>query len=103
VNVIADFADTVPALGDRYRVEARIVVWEGANVLKLPGSALFRTGDGWSVFVVEGGRARRRDVTVGHRSGFETEIVSGIAEGQVVIRDPTDRIADGVRVAVRKP
>ncbi len=103
VNVIADFADAVVPLGDRYRVDVRIVVWEGAHVLKLPGSALFRSGEGWSVFVMERGRARRRDVRVGHRTAFETEILSGIGEGEVVIRDPTDRIAEGVRVAVRKP
>jgi HlyD family secretion protein len=52
---------------------------------------------------MERGRARRRDVAVGHRTAFETEILSGIGEGEVVIRDPTDRIAEGVRVAVRKP
>jgi HlyD family secretion protein len=103
VNVIADFADSDVPLGDRYRVEVRIVVWEGANVLKVPGSALFRSGDGWSVFVVEGGSARRRDAQVGHRTAFEAEILSGIVEGEVVIRDPTDRIAGGVRVTVRKP
>jgi HlyD family secretion protein len=103
VNVIVDFADRTVPLGDRYRVEVRIVVWDGAKVLKLPGSALFRNGEGWSVFVVEGGRARRRDVTIGHHNPFETEIVTGMREGEVVIRHPTDRISDGVRVAVKKP
>jgi HlyD family secretion protein len=102
VNVIADFADPTVPLGDRYRVEVRIVVWDGASVLKLPGSALFRSGEGWSVFVVEGGRARRREVTVGHHNSFETEILTGVQEGDVVIRHPTDRIGDGVRVAVKK-
>jgi HlyD family secretion protein len=102
VNVIADFVDSVVPLGDRYRVEVRIVVWEGGDVLKLPGSALFRTGDGWSVFTVERGRARRRDVTIGHRNPFETEIVAGVREGEVVIRHPTDRITDGARVALKK-
>jgi HlyD family secretion protein len=93
----------VVPLDDHYRVDVRFVVLEGANVLKLPGSALFRSGEGWSVFVVEGGRAQRRDVQVGHRTAFETELLSGIGEGEVVIRDLTDRIAEGVRVAVRKP
>jgi HlyD family secretion protein len=99
VNVIIDFLNPPPSLGDRYRVEVKIVVWESARVLRVPGSALFRHGESWSVFVVEHGRARRRDVTVGHRNPSETEVLTGIGEGDVVIGHPTDRIADGVRVA----
>lgn len=99
VNVIGDFVDPPGDIGDRYRVEVRIVVWESRDVLQLPTSALFRHGDGWSVFVVEQGRARQRDVRVDHRSTFETEIVRGLSEGDVVIRNPSDRIADGLRVA----
>lgn len=100
VNVIGDFVDLPGAIGDRYRVEVRIVVWEGRDVLQVPTSALFRHGDGWSVFVIEQGRARQRDVRVDHRGTFETEIVQGLNEGDVVVRNPSDRIADGLRVAV---
>lgn len=98
VNVIGDFVDPPGALGDRYRVEVRIVVWEGSSALQVPASALFRHGDGWSVFVVERERARQRDVQVGHRTAFEAEIVHGLEDGEVVVRHPTDRIAEGVRV-----
>ncbi len=98
VNVIGDFVDPPGALGDRYRVEVRIVVWEGSGVLQVPASALFRRGDGWSVFVVEGERARQRDVQVGHRTAFDAEIVHGLKDGEVVVRHPSDRIAEGVRV-----
>ncbi len=98
VNVIADLVEPEPTLGDGYRVEARIVVWEGEAVLQLPTSALFRRGGQWNVFVVEGGVARRREVRAGHQGRFETEIVEGLAEGEAVILHPSDRVADGVRV-----
>lgn len=98
VNVIGDFVEPPDSLGDRYHVEVRIVIWEAKNVLTVPASALFRHGDGWSVFVVEQGRARQRDVQVGHRTSFEAEIAEGLAEGSVVIRNPSDRIAEGIRV-----
>lgn len=98
VTVVGDFLDRPGPLGDRYRVEVRIVIWESKNVLTVPASALFRHGDGWSVFVVEQGRARQRDVQVGHRTPFDVEIVRGLAEGALVIRNPSDRIAEGVRV-----
>ena len=51
VNVIADFVDPPWPLGDDYRVEARIVIWEGRNILKIPASSLFRSGTEWAVFV----------------------------------------------------
>jgi HlyD family secretion protein len=48
--------------------------------------------------VVEDGRAVLRDVEVGRTNGRETEIVSGVAEGERVVVYPGDKIADGVRV-----
>lgn len=101
VNVIGEFCDTTGRLGDRYRIEARVVLWESERVLGVPPSALFRDGDAWSVFVVEDGRARRRQVTVGHESATVSEILAGLKEGDLVIRHPTDRVADGVRVRPR--
>lgn len=101
VNVIGDLLDRPPGLGDRYRVEIRIVIWTADSVLTIPASALFPHGDGWRLFVVEGGRARSRDVTVGHRTSRDAEILGGVIEGEVVIRYPSDRVSDGVRVAAR--
>jgi len=98
VNVIADLAEPNPALGDGYRFEARIVVWEGPDVLQVPASALFRQAGAWSVFVVDGTRARRRDVTIGQRGGFAAEIREGLSPGETVVLYPSDRLADGVRI-----
>jgi len=101
VNVIGDFAEDPAPLGDRYRIEASVVVWHGDDVLQVPWSALFRADQEWAAFVVEGGRARLRTVEAGHRGALTTEIVSGLDAGQRVIRHPTDRIADGVRVRTK--
>ncbi|HEX9611761.1 MAG TPA: efflux RND transporter periplasmic adaptor subunit [Gemmatimonadales bacterium] len=98
VNVIGDLMNATAALGDRYRVEIRIVVWEASDVLKVPVSALFRSGDAWAVFVIEDGRARLRPVDLGHRNAFEAEIAGGLVEGAVVIRHPSDRVSEGTRV-----
>ena len=98
VNVIGDFVDPPGALGDRYRVDVRIVVWEAPSVLQVPGSALVRAGEGWAAFAVVEGRARLRPVTVGHRTPFVAEVLQGLAANDLVIRYPGDRIADGVRI-----
>ena len=104
VNVIGDLVDPPgrrPSLGDAFRVEARIVVWEGEDVLKVPTSALFREQDQWAVFVEDNGSARLQIIEVGHQNGMESEVVSGLAEGQRVILHPGDAIEDGIQIVER--
>ena len=98
VNIISDFVDPPGPLSDGYRVEGRIVIWESKGVLKVPASSLFRVGSAWSLFVVEGGRARRHEVEIGHRNALEAEILKGIDAGAEVIRHPSNEIEDGNRV-----
>jgi HlyD family secretion protein len=98
VNVVGDFLGAPARLGDRYRLEVRLVLWERDSVLKVPASALYRRGEQWALFVVEGGLAQERVVTVGHESSTEAEITAGVARGERIIRHPTDRIRDGTRV-----
>ena len=101
VLVIADIRSAPEAwqrLGDGYRVEAKFVVWERADALTVPASALFRRDDGWAVFLVEHDRARLRAVKLGPGSGLLTEVVEGLSAGDVVIVHPDDAIDDGVRV-----
>jgi HlyD family secretion protein len=105
VNVVMDFEGPPEArrpLGDGYRVEVRIVVAEAASALKAPNSALFRRGEQWSAFVVEGGRARLRAVRLGRRNGVEAEVLEGLSEGAVVVLHAGDRVSDGTRVAPRE-
>jgi HlyD family secretion protein len=101
VNVIADLV-TPPekraGLGDNFRVEARIVVWEAAHALKVPAGALFRQGEQWAAFVVAGGRAHLRPVKAGRSSGTETQVLEGLKEGEQVILYPGSRVRDGQRV-----
>ena len=101
VNIVIDLVEPDARLGDGYRVEVRIVTWEGDDVLQIPASALFRVRDEWAVFAVEGGRARRRTVEVGAQATFEVEVREGLSEGDVVILHPSDRLDDGTRVTPR--
>jgi HlyD family secretion protein len=106
VNVICDFVDprrAWAALGDAYRVEVRIVLWESGNVLVVPTSALFRDGEAWAVYVVRDGRAHSTPVTLGQRTAQAAEVRDGLAEGDAVVLYPGDALADGVRVARRAP
>ncbi|MBZ5616512.1 MAG: efflux RND transporter periplasmic adaptor subunit [Acidobacteriia bacterium] len=99
VNVVMDFVDSPTRLGDGYRVDVRIIVWEGNDVLKVPASAVFRRGQGWSVFVVENGRARARTVEIGHRNALEAELVKGVGGGEEVILHPGNQVSEGTRLS----
>jgi HlyD family secretion protein len=103
VNVVGDLDEAPGPLGDGYRVDAKITLWEGKGVLKAPAGALFRSGERWEAFVVDGSRARIREVELGHRSQTEAEITRGLRLGQTVILHPADRIADGARVRPEGP
>lgn len=98
VNVIGDLPQPPPGLGDGYRVEAQIITWQADDVIKVSNSAIFRAGTEWTVFVVEGGRARLREVRVGRRGSREAEVISGLAEDDVVVLFPADQLSDGMRV-----
>jgi HlyD family secretion protein len=104
VNVIIDIVaprDQWKSLGDGYRVEAQIVVWEEPNVVKLPASAVFRHDGGWAVFRADGGVARLTSVGIGKRNAREVQILSGIAPPASVILYPSDRVSDNVKIRSR--
>jgi HlyD family secretion protein len=101
VNVIADFIDAPVPLGDGYRVEARIVIWQGESVLTVPLSALFRCGESWCVCTAVDHRARLRRVALGHRNSVSAEVLDGLREGALVIRYPTEELREGTRVRSR--
>lgn len=98
VNVVGDFLAPPKGVGDGYRVEARIVVWQDARALQVPGSALFRTGEEWRAFAVVDGRAVSRVVEVGERTDRAAAVLSGLVEGERVVLYPGDRVKEGTRV-----
>ncbi len=101
VNVIIDFDDSAAAfaqLGDRYRVEVRVVVWSTDDAVTVPVGSLVRDGSGWAVFVAEGGTAVRRAIEVGQRSDTAAQVLAGLAPGERVVVFPSDQVEDGVAI-----
>ena len=101
VNVVLDFAeplDRVQTLGDGFRVEARIIVFEEKNAVRVPVAALFRDGEGLAVFVVEGDTARKRAVKAPRRNTTQAMVEEGLQPGEPVVVYPSDALRDGARV-----
>jgi HlyD family secretion protein len=103
-NVFVRFGEpraTRAALGDGYRVEVRLLLWEAGDVVKVPQGAVFRRGDDWAAFRIEDGVAQLVPVVLGHRGETEVEILEGLEPGDGVAIAPGDRVEDGARVAAR--
>ncbi len=104
VLIISDFTSPISMwqrLGDGYRVEASFIVWQQDNVLQVPTSSLFRHQNGWALFVLENGFAKRREIRIGQRNGLMAQVLEGLEENEKVINHPSDEVDDGIRVALR--
>lgn len=89
------------ALGQDYRVFARIQAQKVDDALLVPTAALFRDGQQWAVFAVEDGHAVLKDVTLGLRNAESAQVTDGLEAGASVIVHPSDQIADGALVSRR--
>ena len=87
------------ALGDGFRVDARITVEVVEDALLVPVSALFRRAPGWAVFVVQDGIARERQIEIARRSARSAIVSGGLGIGETVILFPPSRLRDGSRVS----
>jgi HlyD family secretion protein len=101
VNVIVGVEggdQALQGLGDGFRVEARIVTTAQDDALLAPSAALVRDGIAWRVFVVEGGRAQARAVTLKDRNADQAWIDGGLKAGESVVLYPGSMVADGQAV-----
>lgn len=90
-----------PSLGHGYRVKARIVIWSGTGIQRVPASALFREGDNWAVFINDDGTARLRGISIGQSDGITAEVTSGLEAGETVVLYPSSQLSEGMSVAAR--
>lgn len=104
VMVLSDLLEvpeSAKQLGDRFRVEARIAVWHGDDVLSVPAGAIFREGNVWKTYGLRGGKAVLIGIEAGHSDGRMTEILAGLQVGDEVLLHPPDTVKDGTRVVTK--
>lgn len=104
VNAVIQFTDPAESratLGHGFRVETRIVVWEAADTVIAPSSALFRNNGDWAVFVVEAGMISLREVVPGQNNGIDVQILEGLGAGETLVLYPSAGLQAGAKVAPR--
>jgi RND family efflux transporter MFP subunit len=70
------------------------------DILLLPDNLIQQHGQMYTVFVNDGGIARRRMITVGRQSGGRSEVLSGLTAGEQVIASTLNAVSDGAPVEV---
>ncbi|ARB90699.1 efflux RND transporter periplasmic adaptor subunit [Legionella longbeachae] len=101
VNVIIDIITSHHLwknLGDGYKVDVEIIIFESPHSLVVPMSALFRVDGNWAVFVVKGHRAYKKVITILHHNPDQAVVGSGLKPGDEVVLYPSSLIHDGVLI-----
>jgi len=104
VNVIVDpegDPEQWAALGDGFRVDLQVVLWEQSDVRVVPTGALFREDGDWACFVANRGRAELRRLQLGRRNGLHAQVREGLEDGEWDVLYPSELVAPGTAIAAR--
>jgi membrane fusion protein, multidrug efflux system len=105
VTLRATFANDDEALFPSEFVNIKILVDTLTNAVLIPTPAVLSGAPGDYVYVVNaaGDTVAVRKVTLGASDGKNTAILSGLAIGDTVVTDGTDRLTDGAKISVAPP
>ena len=96
------FTGGMPAgLRQNQRVATRLLLEHRERVLKVPRGPFLESGGGRSVYVVENGLARRREIEVGAVSVAEVEVVAGLSEGDEIVLSDMSQFDGAETVLIR--
>ena len=85
--------------------EGEILTGVQQQAIVVPAAAVYRsegTSEGSYVFVVENGKAVRRNVRIGRETDAKLEITEGLKPGDLLVAEQKIELADGVRVEAGK-
>ena len=78
----------------------RLLMAEHKDVLLIPRDCLLGRGEKRYVFVVNGGRAVRKDVKLGASQGDQVEVIAGLDEGETIVTIGQQMLKDGSEVKI---
>lgn len=103
VEVRLDVEAPPPYLRPDMTVSVEVEVARKVGVLVLPVAAVHEvSGDHPWVLSLEGGRALRRDVTLGLVGDGDVEVESGLTEGELVVASSATALAPGARARAKE-
>jgi RND family efflux transporter MFP subunit len=99
VPVVAEVTEgaALPPPGEG--IEVQVELDRRDQTLTVPEEALVVSEGGTAVYVAEGGKARRRAVTLGGGDGVRVEVLNGLSPGDKVVVEGAALLSDGARVS----
>ncbi len=98
VKTIIAFDNSVLGLRAGTRLDVRIITDKSENTVAVPERSVFRREGAWYIFVVEGGTAVLRPVTLGIKNDTWAEITDGLTTEETIILEPKNDLEAGQRV-----
>ena len=81
-----------------------VVVFEKPKALTVPNEAIVARETQPTVYVVaQDGQAHATAVALGYQGATRTEILQGLAQGALLVTNPSDGVTDGAKVQVIEP
>lgn len=89
-------------LGHGYQLDASIVLWQQDNVLTLPVTSLYRKREKWMLLAVVDGEIEEREIQIGRQNSHFAQVISGVDEGEFIIKFPSDQLYPGLQVMAKE-
>jgi len=101
VGRVAFAGGVPPGLRQNQRVATRLLLDHREDVMKVPRGPFLESGGGRTVYVVENGLARRREIEVGAISVAEVEVLSGLREGDEIVLSDLSQFDNAETILIR--
>ena len=102
VKLRANFDNRDGALFPNQFVNARLLVEEKHEVTLVPTAAVQRNSQTTYVFLVKpDSTATVRQITIGTTEGYDSEVLSGLSPGDVIVMTGVDKLQEGSKVRVQ--
>ncbi|HEY8889024.1 MAG TPA: efflux RND transporter periplasmic adaptor subunit [Clostridium sp.] len=99
LTVELDVLDPAPELKINFDADIDILLNQALNVVKVPAETILTNKDGSTyLFTSENGKAVKKTVKLGVQSDTDTQVVSGVKVGDIVILNPGTTITNGLMV-----
>lgn len=95
--------DNHKGLQDGYHVSVEIQINAKENVLTLPHDAIYAKDSKEYVLAVVDNRLQKREITIGLMNDEFKEVLTGVNEGDIIVRHPKVEWKDGMEVKVDAP
>ncbi|MGB6987356.1 MAG: efflux RND transporter periplasmic adaptor subunit [Candidatus Aquilonibacter sp.] len=87
-----------PFLKDGMSADVDILTSSIPHSVVVPNDAINKNGKSSFVYVVQGGVAKKRSVTLGRSGDSTTQVLSGLTPGDVIVAAKVPALTDGARV-----